>query len=194
MTIRAILALLLSTSAASLAEAKAPSKWADLSRHERLYAERMAVQADHCENEDCRDQIILKIAQVITLRRSVRGELLSDYTQSRLQRSCDEHEENLQAMVDCLRARQNVSFEDGMRLAGFTQAGITSEGYSQIRIGMEMREVEYILDDFGEELSYVASGGYSASTYQWTAGRRIIIVSFADYKVSGRSQNGLYRN
>ncbi len=193
MTIRVILALLLASSAASMAGANTPLKWADLTREEKIFAERVAHQADTCTTEDCRDQVFLKIAQIITLRRSVRGELLSDHTQSRLKRSCDAHENELDLMLSCLRARQNLSFEEGMRLAGYTEAGISSEGYTQIRIGMEMREVEYILGEYGEELSYAASGGYSASTYQWKAGRRIIVVSFADYKVSGRSQSGLYR-
>lgn len=79
-----------------------------------------------------------------------------------------------------------------MKLAGYTKAGITSEGYGQISIGMGMREVEYILGDYGEEVSYAASGGYSAAIYQWTAGRRMIVVSFTDFAVSGRSQSGLY--
>ncbi len=79
-----------------------------------------------------------------------------------------------------------------MRLAGYTRAGITSAGYIQLRIGMELDEVEYILGDYGEEVSYASSGGYSASIYQWKAGRRMIVVTFSDYKLSGRSQSGLY--
>lgn len=116
---------------------------------------------------------------------------MSDVTRQRLRQSCDQHVEDLQAFLECLIPRRNVSFEEGMRLAGYTKAGITSSGYSQLRIGMELDEVEYILDDYGEEVSYAASGGYSASMYRWTASRRMIIVTFSDYKVSGRSQSGL---
>ena len=79
-----------------------------------------------------------------------------------------------------------------MNLAGFRRAGITREGYSQLRIGLRMKEVEFILGEYGDEVSYASSGGYSASTYRWTSGRRIIVVSFSDDEVSGRSQSGLY--
>lgn len=58
-------------------------------------------------------------------------------------------------------------------------------------MGMDMWDVEYILDDFGEELSYASSGGYSAATYNWASGRRLIIVSFPNDQVSGQSQSGL---
>jgi hypothetical protein len=192
MTIRVILALVLWASTAGTALANAPIKWADLSRDEKSFVERTAVQADQCPNEECRADLFLKIAQAVTLRRSVGAQSLSEVTSRELKRSCDQHEGALEIMLDCLRARQNLSFENGMRIAGYTKAGINSRGYEQLRIGMELDEVEYILDDFGEEKAYAASGGYSASTYQWTAGRRIIVVSFADYKLSGRSQSGLY--
>lgn len=116
---------------------------------------------------------------------------MSAPTFSKLKQSCDSLQDDLQAMLECLQARQMVSWEDGMRLAGYTKAGVTREGYAQIRMGMDMRDVEYILDDFGEELSYASSGGYSAATYKWAAGRRLIIISFSNDQVSGRSQSGL---
>jgi hypothetical protein len=189
-----ILALLFSAYATSMVGAQGAGGPAELSREEKRYAERLILQSDLCGGGKCSEQAIDSLAQIIRARRMVRGELMSDVTLSQLKQSCDEHENDVQGMLQCLTLRQKVSFEDGMRLAGYTRAGITSEGYTQLRIGMEMREVEYILGDYGEELSYASSGGYSASTYQWTAGRRIIIVSFADYKVSGRSQSGLYRD
>jgi hypothetical protein len=193
MTFSIILALMLGASTSIIAGTEAPLKWANLSSEEKRHVERLAPQADLCSTQECRAEAFESIRQIIRLRRTVYGKSMSDVTLSRLRWSCDKPEFDLQAIVECLRARQNVSFEDGMRLAGHSRAGITAEGYAQIRIGMEIDEVEYILDDFGEELSYASSGGYSAATYQWIAGRRIIIVSFSDDKVSGRSQSGLYR-
>lgn len=176
---------------ASVASAQTPLAWPGLSREEQLYAERLRVHADLCTTLDCRSKTFELIFQAIVLRRSVSGELMSAPTASQLKRSCDGLHEDLQATLECLRARQKVSWEDGMRLAGYTKAGVTRAGYDQIRIGMDMRDVEYILDDFGEEVSYASSGGYSAATYKWAAGRRLIIVSFSNYQVSGRSHSGL---
>lgn len=162
------------------------------SPEERRLLVTLAKQGNSCPDAECRTRAFQTIAEIIRLRRSIYVQLMSEPTLSRLKESCDQHQEDLELMLSCLRARQNVSFEEGMKLAGYTRAGITAEGYSQLRIGMEMREVEYILGDYGEEVSYAASRGYSASLYQWKAGRRIIVVTFSDYKLSARSQSGLY--
>lgn len=191
MNLSLIVALALSTASSPAISMQGSSAPKRLPYDEKMLVERLTAQVSRCTTTECREQAYDLIVQIMKLRRSVKGQSMSDLTLSRLKGSCDDRQDDLQAIHQCLRDRQNLSFEDGMRLAGYTKAGITSEGYAQIRIGMEMREVEYILDGYGDEMSYASSGGYSASVYQWTAGRRIIVVSFSDYKVSGRSQSGL---
>ncbi|GIX19209.1 MAG: hypothetical protein KatS3mg120_0885 [Erythrobacter sp.] len=105
MNTRLFLSLLIAAPTATTAGAQAPLKWADLSREEKSFVERAAGQANPCETTECRDQIFLKIAQVVTLRRSAGAQLLSDVTLRELKQSCDQHE-------DKLDTRNNRDFGD----------------------------------------------------------------------------------
>lgn len=165
---------------------------AALTRDEERYVERVFPQVNQCSDQDCRDRTVLAIAEIINLRRSLNAQFVGSAVFDALRGPCERLDTDIPAQADCFRLRQGLSFEDGMKLAGFTRAGITRDGYSQLRIGLRMKEVEFILGGYGDEISYASSGGYSAATYRWVSGRRIIIVSFSDDEVSGRSQSGLF--
>lgn len=165
---------------------------AALTRDEERYVERVFPQVNQCSDQDCRDRTVLAIAEIINLRRTLNAQFVGSAVFDALRGPCERLDTDIPAQAECFRKRKGLSFEEGMNLAGFRRAGITREGYSQLRIGLRMKEVEFILGGYGDELSYASSGGYSAATYRWALGRRIIIVSFSDGEVSGRSQSGLF--
>lgn len=144
-----------------------------------------------CADQTCRDDLVAKQLAIVALRREMRTVTRSQHLFDRLRMLCDRQPDDLDAQLHCFEALQGISFEGAMALVGYTPAGVTMDGYSQIRIGMTMNEVDYILGDYGEELSYASSGGYSVATYAWRTGRRSIIVTFEDDKVAGRAQAGL---
>jgi hypothetical protein len=98
---------------------------------------------------------------------------------------------NLVAQRRCFEERVGLTFEEGMKLAGFEPAGVTASGYAQLQMGLRLTQVEYILGGSGEEISYVSSGGHSSAMYRWTRGRNMIVVAFSDDELSARSQSGL---
>jgi hypothetical protein len=165
---------------------------AALTRDEERYVERVYPQVNGCIDQECRDKTVLAIAEIINLRRSLNAQFVGTAVFDALRRPCESLDSDIPGQLACFRMRHGLSFEEGMDLAGFRRAGITREGYSQLRIGLRMKEVEFILGGYGDELSYASSSGYSAATYRWASGRRIIIVSFSDDEVSGRSQSGLF--
>lgn len=165
---------------------------AALTRDEERYVERVYPLVDQCSTQECKDKTVLAIAETVNLRRALNAAFVGPAVFDALRTPCERLDADVLAQLECFRARQGISFEEGMRMAGFRPAGVTREGYSQLRIGMRMKEVEFILGDYGDELSYASSGGYSAATYQWSDGRKTIIVSFADDEVSGRAQTGLF--
>ncbi len=165
---------------------------AALTRDENRYIERVYPQINRCSDQECRDKTALAIAEIINLRRSLNAQFVGVAVFDALRGPCESLDSDIPGQLACFRMRRGLSFEEGMNLAGFRRAGITREGYSQLRIGLRMKEVEFILGGYGDEVSYASSGGYSASTYRWKSGRRFIIVSFSDDEVSGRSQSGLF--
>lgn len=165
---------------------------AALTRDEERYVERVYPQVNQCTDQDCRDRTALAIAEIINLRRSLNAQFVGPAVFDALRRPYESLDSDIPGQLACFRMRKGLSFEKGMNLAGFHRAGITREGYSQLRIGLRMKEVEFILGGYGDEVSYASTGGYSAAMYRWESGRHIIIVSFSDDEVSGRSQSGLF--
>ena len=165
---------------------------AALTRDEEEYVERVIHHLNDCGDADCRQRAALSIAEIINLRRALNNQFIGATVFDALRRPCDSMDADLPAQLECFRQRKGITFEEGMRLAGFRRAGITREGYLQLRSGLRMKEVEFILGRQGEEISYAASGGYSAATYRWVVGRRMIVLSFANSELTGRSQSGLF--
>ena len=165
---------------------------AALTRDEERFVERVIHHLHECPNTECRDRTAFAIAETINLRRSLNAQFVGSALFDALRAPCERLDADVAAQLECFRQRRGITFESGMHMAGFRRAGITREGYSQLRIGLRMKEVEFVLGGGGEEISYASSGGYSASTYRWISGRRIIVVSFADDELSGRSQSGLF--
>lgn len=164
---------------------------AALTHDEECYVERAWPQAEGCADRACRDNTALAIRDVINLRRRLNATFVGDVVFDALRSTCDALEGAARAQRDCYYARSKLTFEEGMREAGFRPAGVTMAGYRQLQIGLRMKEIEYILGGPGDEVSYVASGGYSLATYRWSEGRGSIIVSLKDGELGGRSQFGL---
>lgn len=164
---------------------------AAMTRDEERYVERVIHHIKDCPNTECRDKAAFSIAEVINLRRDLNNRFIGPTVFDALRRPCDSLDADLPAQVACFRARKGITFEQGMSLAGFRRSGISREGYLQLRTGLRMKEVEFILGRAGEEVSYAASRGFSAATYRWVSGRKIIVLSFANNELSGRSQSGL---
>jgi len=81
--------------------------------------------------------------------------------------------------------------QEGWDSVGLKVAGVSRSGYAQIRTGMAFDEVEFILGGTGEQISYSGGGGHSFALYRWVDGRAMVVLSFADDLVSGKSQSGL---
>ncbi|WP_334185098.1 hypothetical protein [Novosphingobium sp.] len=165
---------------------------AGLTRDEERYILRVTPQIDACGDPQCKQQTALKALEIINLRRALNATFVAPALFDALRNPCENLDTDLDAQLACFRLRKGITFEAGMKLAGFTRAGITRAGYSQIRIGMQMKEVEFILGDMGDEVSYVSSGGYSTGSYRWQGKRGTIIVTFKDDEVSGRTQVGVF--
>ncbi|HEX7820648.1 MAG TPA: hypothetical protein VF463_08510 [Sphingobium sp.] len=92
--------------------------------------------------------------------------------------------------LKCLSDLRGLNYDQAMAHAGYKRFGITREGYGKISIGMNMRDVEFILGQ-GEEQAYSGGYGHSAAMYRWQKGKAMITISFRDNEVSGRAQFGL---
>lgn len=163
-----------------------------LTKDEERYVERAMPQVDACTDTQCREKTARTIVEVINLRRELNRHFIGSVIFNNIRATCDENKKNVVDQRDCFSNSVKLSFEEGMKLAGFYTAGVNSSGYSQLRIGLRMKEVEFILGGYGEEISYVSSGGYSIGTYKWSNGRATIIVTFKDDEMRGRSQLGIF--
>lgn len=164
---------------------------AALTRDEERYIERVFDQHGACDTQECRNMIALAIRDVINFRRDLRTTARSEFLFDALRWRCESMDTDVPAQRDCFSALRDLTLERAYEVAGFTRAGVTIDAYAQLRTGMNYEIVEFILGAPGEQVSYSGSGGHSAAMYQWRRGRSLIVVTFSDDELSGRSQFGL---
>lgn len=104
---------------------------------------------------------------------------------------CDSLQQDEDKYLDCYLSLATKTSDEKRLQAGLVPAGVTWRGYSQILVGMEHGDVEFLLGDYGEQAAFSGGGGYSFEIRKWAVGRRMISVSFANGSVSGKSQLGL---
>ena len=78
---------------------------------------------------------------------------------------------------------------------------ITTESYDQIKVGMQLHEVETILGGKGDKIDRggndISAGGISSGRaatqqlYEWRKGNKLISVTCVDGKVVDKGKNGL---
>lgn len=158
---------------------------------ERCYIEQVIPQQIACSDQTCRDEFIGKLRDVVQFRRELRGSASSEYLFNIVRQPCEHMSDNIAQQAACFDELHLLNFEEVMALVGFTQSGVTRAGYAQLHMHMTMREVEYILGDMGEEVSYASHGGYSSAIYRWGTSRRSILVTFSNDELTGRTQLGL---
>ena len=171
----------------------APDFDSTLSRDENQFVKRSMAQYDDCLEADCQKEVLFAIRDVVNLRRSLNDDYSSPAVFNALRLPCERVAgTDIVAARECFGARQGLAYPDAMSLAGFSQAGVSTEGYRQLKSGLRMKDVEFILGGPGEEISYSSAGGYSYAVYAWTRGNQQIIVSFEDEETTGRTQSGLF--
>lgn len=171
----------------------APDFDSTLSRDERQFVKRSMVQYDQCADKDCQREVLFAIRDVVNLRRLLNDDYSSPAVFNALRAPCERiAREDILGAADCFGARQGLEYAEAMTLAGFSRAGISADGYRQIKPGLRMNDVEFILGGPGEEISYSSADGYSFGMYGWNRGARRIVVSFADEETTGRTQSGLF--
>lgn len=171
----------------------APDFNSTLSRDEEQFVERSMAQYRECADDGCQRKILFAIRDIVNLRRSLNDDYSSPAVFNALRAPCERvAREDIVAASDCFGARQGLTYSDAMSLAGFSQAGVSTDGYRQLKSGLRMKDVEFILGGPGEEISYSSAGGYSYAVYAWTRGNQQIVVSFEDDETTGRTQSGLF--
>lgn len=140
------------------------------------------------QGEVCDRPAIESIIIALNARRQVVSLMLPSIVRSEVWYECSAAQPD--AEVACLKRFSTKTYEEMMQALGYRFSGVTMRGYSQLRMGMSLDDVEFILGP-GVEASYVGGYGTSVSMYSWKRGMANIIVSFRDERVSGRSQIGL---
>jgi hypothetical protein len=159
-------------------------------RDETVYIERVWRQADKCADKTCREDLALAVRDVVNLRRKLS---LYSYRQGQfdeLRAPCEAMNDRLPEQRACFQAAIDSISPPVPPRPPVTYKGVTRAGYYALRIGMSQKDVFTLLGEDGDQVSYAASGGYSAAMYKWQAGRRLIIVTFSDDEVSGYSKSG----
>lgn len=148
---------------------------------------------DVCAGDrDCKVRIVTAVRDVLNLRRALRRPYGSQLVFDTIRQTCDNLEGGIFVQKQCFEAIPIPnSTDEAMAAAGFRRYGVSRRGFNSLRTGMSLSEVEFILGDDNERVSYASSGGYSSSMYQWRAGTGMIVVTFSDYKLSAYSQFGL---
>lgn len=163
-----------------------------LSADEKVYLVLVQPQIEmNCPDQDsvCRDGVAQAIRDVINFRRGV-------YTRfgfevfDKLRAQCEANP-SVFSQRDCFSSRLALSYRKAMQLAGIPSAGVTMRGYWKLRTRMSLSEVEYILGGPGEQISYVGYGGHSNEAIQWRSGHGMIVLTFIDSELAGKSQSGL---
>ena len=163
-----------------------------LTADEQCYAEQVHPQLIACADERaCREDVATAYVSVINSRRRLRNAYQSEVVYDRLRGPCEQLASRVKDQAECFSAKASLSKEDGFAVAGLSKAGITRRGASMLRTGMSMDEVEFILGSPGDQAAYSGGGGYSHAIYRWQQGRRLMVVSFSDDRVTGYSQSGL---
>lgn len=149
---------------------------------------------EHCGSQPdptCSSPLVSATITVMNERRKLAKELRNSVVFGELISDC-EAVQDLAAQASCYRALSGLSYSQAMSRMGYRRSGVTMEGYSKLRIGMLLRDVEFILGESYEEVGYSSMGGSSAATYKWVGGRGgVIIVSFLDDVMRARAQQGI---
>lgn len=146
-----------------------------------------------CRDDECRSQKGAALSEALVFRDKIKSYDVSSYVSGNLIAHCDLLSGGILVVRDCLKSRTDYSGNQKRSAVGLRRSGMNWRGYNQLRSGMNVEDVGFVLGTYGEQSSYVSSGGYSSEIRQYRAGRAMIVVSFADGEVTGYSQNGLGR-
>lgn len=164
-----------------------------LTEAEKCYVERVRHRFENCNGSpDCNPANSAIVIEAINYRRKLKAKFRNSLVFDALRRPCEAMDNNLNQQRDCFKQRSEFSDAQGMRAASYARAGVSRKGFSQLRTGMSLDDVEFILGSRGARVSYVSSGGMSIGTYRWSSGKGSIIVSFRDDLVGGYTQIGLF--
>lgn len=164
---------------------------AGLTDDEEVYIEKAMLEWRDCDDQACQERVISDIWAVINLRRDLSKKFRSSILFDAMRTPCESKTGHAELQKLCFEEAAREDFDSAMHAAGFRRSGVTMSGFHQIRTGMQMRELLFILSRDGTEISYTGYGGRSVSSYRWDGRSGWIIVTFVDDEVAGKSQVGL---
>lgn len=162
-----------------------------LTADEECYVTFAMQEAGKCEGELCKEKRVVKIGEVINYRRQMRASLHNQSAFDKFRLDCEEKFPDIDAQAACFSEKKGATFSTIPDKYKPHRYGITRAGYYQLRTRMTLDEVEWILGDDYNQISYSSYGGYSSAMYRWGNLRRGILLAFQNEELRSMSIYGM---